>query len=402
MRKLYLFRVREILRECAFLTATGLGVLALAGALKEARAQENLKYEIIRIGRIISDPYEVYINNGGEIISSYPHALYTNGLMTELSLTGRDTGVSGINDRGEILVMYLDSRPNYKSFIYRAGEKIELDFLGYGMNNGGPPFAPPYIPIGFGSVVGEHYFFSDTGENRRYKWDLEEIFHAQDLEVFLINNRSQIAGRADIVNTPTGQLVNCLVRFSLKLDFPPSPTFPPQAGEVIELEKDPNYPNNYNYVTRGINNKGQIAGFFGFFSITHPRPYACMWDESGKLIQLDVNPYNEAHAINDNGQIVGATIYGEPGTPFAVLYQNGKKINLNDFTPEDSEFEKLENALDINNKGQIVGIGKTTEKETAIFLMNPIPKPSPDLNNDGIVNLYDLAEFANQWLTAEP
>lgn len=410
MRKFYSTKTKKSLRECAFLTAIGLGILALAGALKEARAQESindidLKYDIIKIGIIESSSRKAYINNGGEIVGSYPHILYKNGLMTSLSLSGAYASVQGINDRGEILVMspeYL----NYKSFIYGAGEKIELDFLGYYINNMGPPFIHrTYLSIfNYGSVVGEHYFFSNTGESK-HKWDLEEIVHAQDLEVFLINDKSQIAGKANIINTPVGQLDDCLVRFSLSFTRLPDPPFTqPQLGEVTELEKHPDYPNRYSYVFRGINDKGQIVGFFGHFSITNPKPYACMWDENGKLKLLDENPYNEAYAINDNGQIVGTAryCYGEPNTPFAVLYQNGKKINLNDFLPENSEFEKLESALDINNKGQIVGIGTTIEKETAIFLMNPIPKPSPDLNNDGIVNLYDLAEFASRWLTTEP
>ena len=393
-------RIKERLRECAFFTVIGLGVLALAGGAKEAKAQENLKYEIIRIGKMISAPYKVYINNGGEIVSSYPHVLYKNGLMMDLSIIGDYTGVSGINDRGETLVMnpeYL----NYKSFIYRPGEKIELDFLGYDINNE-EPLIHPYSS--FGSVVGEHYFFFDAGGNRRYKWDLEEIFHTQDLEAFLINDRRQIAGRADIVNTPVGQLVDCLVRFSLSLRMEPIHPFLPQPGEVIELEKDPNYPTRYQYVLQGINNKGQIVGCFGHFFITNPRTYACMWDENGKLKQLNTNPYNWAHAINDNGQIVGTTSYGEPGTPFAVLYQNGKKINLNDFLPEDSEFERLESALDINDKGQIVGYGETRNEpgSQCVFLMNPIPQPSADLYQDGKVDFKDLAEFASRWLMTEP
>ena len=89
-----------------------------------------------------------------------------------------------------------------------------------------------------------------------------------------------------------------------------------------------------------------------------------------------------------------------PENADATLYQNGKKINLNDFLPESSEFERLICALDINNKGQIVGYGEGRNElgSQYAFVMTPIPQPSADLYEDGIVDFKDLAEFASQWL----
>jgi len=359
--------------------------------MREAVAQENLRYEITKIDGVYSPP-DLYMNNGGEIVRQGPLILYKNGLKTPLP--GGDYWVWGINnDRGDIL-----ASGGTKSVVYRLGERIYLDFEGYDINNGINLY---HFGLGepYGNVVGEHYLYA-VGSGR--KWNLEEMLHAQNFYAFLINDREQIAGRADIINTGAGQLVNCLVRYA------PFGVFPhPSTPELIELEKDPNYPNHYNYMLHGINNKGQIVGGFytGGLLITE---YACMWDENGKLERLDAYPYpyNVAYAINDNEQIVGRNhereMYAYQKESYAILWQNGKAINLDEILPENSPFIHLKSACDINNKGQIVGIGTTIEEETAIFLMNPIPKPSADLTEDGIVNFYDLAEFANRWLTTEP
>ena len=58
----------------------------------------------------------------------------------------------------------------------------------------------------------------------------------------------------------------------------------------------------------------------------------------------------------------------------------------------------MKRAVDINNKGQIAGYGCIHGKSNVhAFLMKPIPLEG-DLNNDGIVDFYDFAKFANHWL----
>jgi hypothetical protein len=86
----------------------------------------------------------------------------------------------------------------------------------------------------------------------------------------------------------------------------------------------------------------------------------------------------------------------------AFLYQNGEAVIFNNLLPDNSEWWLLERAVDINNKGQIVGYGYVQGiRRYCAFLMNPITLEG-DLNNDGIVDLKDLDALADQWLMTEP
>lgn len=81
-----------------------------------------------------------------------------------------------------------------------------------------------------------------------------------------------------------------------------------------------------------------------------------------------------ATALNDCGQVVGWTgclsdVKGRK-TPYALLWQNGELLDLNNFLPPDSGW-RLTKASDINNEGQIVGHGEIAGK-TRAFLLTPI------------------------------
>lgn len=363
-----------------------LASLAFAlGGIKEAKA-ENLKYEITKVDEISSSERldDVHINNRGDIIMPEPPALYKDSLKTRLP---EGKYLNGINDRGDILA--------YGGIVYRLGEKIELDFEGYDINNGLNRYT---FGLGdfCGNIVGGNYLYTLGSD---IKWDLKEMLRAQSFNAFLINDREQIAGKAERIKD--GQLVSYLVRYAPFGVFSQSPLTHNRPPELIELEKDPNYPSNWRYMLNSINNDEQIVGGV-CVGIYMQEEYACMWDENGKLKRLDTYsyPYSVAYAINDNGQIVGRNHWLEEAPyqakSYAILWQNGKAINLDELLPENSQFIHLRGACDINNKGQIVGVGKTTENENAVFLMTP--KPSPDLNEDGIVNFYDLAILGEHWL----
>ena len=87
---------------------------------------------------------------------------------------------------------------------------------------------------------------------------------------------------------------------------------------------------------------------------------------------------SRAYAINDAGQIVGhsdldPTIGGYRG--FLWDSENGM-IELSDLLFDDSGWERLTYAMDINNYGQIVGQGRTAGGEYHAFIMTPVPEPA--------------------------
>jgi probable HAF family extracellular repeat protein len=121
---------------------------------------------------------------------------------------------------------------------------------------------------------------------------------------------------------------------------------------------DPTYLTNADYVT-DINNYSKVIGADGF----PEDPFSFLWDDGVTIIaswalngMLDSSP----SAINNKGLIVG---YGrssdDEDAGFACLWKGGGIVDLNTF-PHDSD-GYLAYARDINNLGQIVGDYEVTE-----------------------------------------
>ncbi|MCK5271680.1 MAG: hypothetical protein KAJ52_03850 [Sedimentisphaerales bacterium] len=131
-----------------------------------------------------------------------------------------------------------------------------------------------------------------------------------------------------------------------------------------------------------INTHGQVVGESGGL----PRPLsAFIWEDVngnnqsdlGEMQKLDdLGAYNFASAVNDSSLVVGRTQLPD-GSLHAVLWDGGTLgiTDLNDLLPENSEWEVLCEAIDINDLGQIAGYGKLDSGEYRIFLMTPIPEP---------------------------
>ncbi len=149
----------------------------------------------------------------------------------------------------------------------------------------------------------------------------------------------------------------------------------------------------------GINERGQIIGI----SIVDSQSRAVLWEKDGSIIDLGegsavaINNSGQmlvngpehpllldkgmvvdlsqsfpgehlggASAINNSGQVVGSL----DNSP--VLWEDGKGYYLIDLIPSDSGWAALNRATDINDRGQIVGSGVTTNGKIHAFLMTRV------------------------------
>ncbi|MCX5637489.1 MAG: hypothetical protein NTX52_07330 [Planctomycetota bacterium] len=354
-------KAKHSLKTLAYSAVIGAASLGfLAGNAKAG----NPRYKIEKIP--IPDPNANFImatgiNEDGEVVGVYGkkdsqgQEFWRKAFLYKSEVV-RDLGESAcyrnpaINDLGEVVVSKEYSYPG-KSSIYTLGQTTEISFWGEDINNKG-------------EVVGGNWLYSGGQTIKLY-------LRGEGSELNSINDYTQIVGTYSGARGPHAFLWENGIQSDL-----PSPF-------CAALD---------------INNNGKIVGYID----SMPDTYSCLWEkdvmDKWVVRQLDTSN-SRANAINDKGQVVGISDLNTP-LPIAVLYQNGKKINLNDFLLENAEWERLVCALDINDKGQIVGYGEMRNEPGSqyAFLMTPIPQPSADLYEDGRVDFKDLAIFANSWL----
>lgn len=99
--------------------------------------------------------------------------------------------------------------------------------------------------------------------------------------------------------------------------------------------------------------------------------------------------YSHAYAINDQRQVVGVS-----GSR-AFLWRQGVMTDLNSVIPASAGW-RLESAWDINNAGEIVGIG-THQGFPHAFLLTP--GVCADLDGSGVIDLSDLAALLSHFGT---
>lgn len=129
-----------------------------------------------------------------------------------------------------------------------------------------------------------------------------------------------------------------------------------------------------NSQANAINDLGQVVGQADLSSGNH---HAFLYDSPGRMRDLGTlagATDSTALAINSLGQAVGHS------GGLAVLFQDGRVIDLNSFLPSDTGWI-LQTAVGINDVGQIVGAG-TWEGQSRSYLLGlggtvlPAPEPS--------------------------
>ncbi|MBE9125979.1 MULTISPECIES: PEP-CTERM sorting domain-containing protein [unclassified Coleofasciculus] len=362
----------------------GLATATVLGLTAFQPAEAASLYTVTDLGTFGIGPIPIAINETSQIVGSsgllnpgnsglFPFVedgrafLWENSLINNLgnlaNLDGFDSEAFDINDSGQIVGRSEVNSPDFfgfdypsHAFLWENGTMTDLGTFGgvsssaFGINNRG-------------QVVGS--VENKSGEERAFLWqdgvvtDLGTLGGSTSVAV-RINDSGQIVGRAE---TSSGSKHAFLWENGMITDLG---TLGGSSSTALD-----------------INDSGQVVGYVNPVGESLFNLHAFLWQDGTMtdLGTLDNLSNSAAYGINNVGQVVGLT-YGNrggsvEGKPF--IWENGIMIDLNNLITADSGW-KLIVAQDINDVGQIVGIGLINGTARPVLLTpesdsTPVPEP---------------------------
>jgi len=308
--------------------------LALGGLLSE--------YEIIDIGSLGGHTTPVAVNEAGQVAGS-SHTPYTpvgfshaflwdpiNGMLDLGTFPGKDySSAIALNDYGVVVgssggsdEMWPFIWDSVNGMRYLEGLKEGCEGGALGINNAG-------------QVVG----IGGDGEScGGFLWSGGSVTYFDRGVGTAINNAGQVAG-----NTADGAFI----------------------WDSENGMRDLGTLSGYESRAEAISDAGQVVGWLDNTSGPWD-PHAFLWEAGSGMI--DLGP-GRAWGVNDSGQVVGSM-----NKLYLAFYWGADTgmIRLDELLVSDSGWLRLCDAWDINNRGQIVGIGITDNGERRAFLMTPV------------------------------
>lgn len=295
--------------------------------------------------------------------------LWKDGQVTDLgSLGGYENAALGINNRGQIVGISTNLVPDpycgffgttqVRAFLWEHGRMQDLGTLGGNCAGPGPIDSAVAAINERGQIVGGSTTSSIpnpvTGVLPWEPFLWEEGKGMKDLGTLGgavggaqgINNRGQVIGQSSIAADPgacTGSAdtenLNCHA-------------FLWDQGALIDLTTS-SIGGSPQGVSE-INDPGEITGW-GVFPSSAMDAYLWRNGTATDLGHLS-DCYSVAHALNSVSQVVGFTNSCD-GTVFrAFLWERGSMVDLNTLIPAGASLQ-LADAMDINDRGEIDGIG---------------------------------------------
>ncbi len=352
-------------------TLTACGALALAAGAVTAQAPPH--YTVTDLGSLGGvECAATGLNNRGQVVGGADTArrgkgpefitnvfVWQNGRMRAApGLDGSHAYVVAVNDAGQMVGAYSPDplKAKFASALFAPGGRVKL-LGGFPATQHGYSLSQAEAINAKGQVVG-------VSNNQAFLWSggrlraLHPPPSYQASQAWSVNDRGQAAGKAD---RNVGKAVRTHALFW------------DAAGRVTDLGVLPGYTDS---IGRAINNRGQVTGWVGVTRGTLGRRLAFhyqafLW-QNGKMRGLGSIPRlpdSKAAALNDKGQVVGNAYFKTDEA--ALLWQGGKVYELNTLAPPHSGW-KLQNALGINAKGQIIGNGIHNGIRRG-FLLTPRP-----------------------------
>ena len=320
---------------------------------------------------------------------------------SEYVITDLGSGVRAhaVNDNGQVAGwMYVNGmRPGDHAFrTDTAGAKVDLGTLGGGRRSWAADNNAAGVVVGAAFQVGDDQTIPfRTDASGAMVPMAVGAFGGTDGAALGVNGRGEITGWADTANdeglafradaagviTPLGTLgggysagfgINDLGQVVGESDLPGNLSIHAFRTDAAGVMRDLGTLGGSQSIAYQINNRGQAVGRAR--TAGDAAYHAFLADVDGTMTDLGTlgGTYSAALGINEAGLIVG-DVY-TPGANLAFLYRDGAMIDLNTLIPADSGW-KLEAAYDVNNRGQIVGLGYFARDYHA-FLLTPVPEPA--------------------------
>jgi probable HAF family extracellular repeat protein len=274
------------------------------------------------------------INNAGQVVGSFRssngfcHAFKRdkNKRIDLGTLGGRQSYAYNINNAGKVVGIAETSNGLEKVVLWDKDNKIDPILNTYGdavsINDAGQMVGFAYVNKVYHAIL-----WDAQGSQR----DLGASNPSVSSKAYDINNAGQVVGESN-------DGLNAVLW---------------DKGKKIELKTLGGRKNS----AYGINNEGKVVGRS---QTSSGKDHAVLWDKDS-ITDLGEGA---ALSINKAGQVVGHGGY------YAVLWEKGLMKSLGSMIPPNSGWA-LDLATDINDSGQIVGIGRFKSKQQA-FLLTPI------------------------------
>lgn len=336
--------------------------MALLGITMITATAQATSYSITEIGTLGYVPTVdgVYtdlraLNNNGEIVGrsltaeGQEHAfLYSNGIMKDLGTLGGNKSIAlSINDHGDVVGGSYISLNEYRAFLFSNGTMQDLGTLGgtasraTGISNSG-------LIVGSANTVDNesHTFLYSNGT-------MQDIGAFGVSGVPKVNTVGEVSGTVYLSGSYQAFLYT--------------------NGQIRNLGNfgDRSFAHD-------LNDRGQVVGASAPTPLNSPEMAFIYSDDHiqalGNLQGVDpaLTYYSVANGINNLGQVVGTANNGV-GDSRAFLYSEGIMMDLNTLIL-DSGWQ-LDQAYDINDVGQIIGIGSHNNVPSP-FLLTPGEGPS--------------------------
>ncbi|WP_296950488.1 hypothetical protein [uncultured Massilia sp.] len=339
---------------CLKAFATGVAALLLAappapaGAAQAGQAAERPGPAY----RIVAPEVPVHaINNRGQAIGNVVTAtgvehgfIETDGVRTDIGSLGGYSRADALNDRGEVAGVSLGVDGLDHLVLYADGVLRDLGPLGasarvVGLNERGE-IAGNHVPPGRDNVP-----FLYTGGRLR---ELVPPDKTNDAFAQALNARGQVAGSAATEDAVVWQ--------GDRIDV---------IGTRIAGWSRP----------ADINDRGDVVGTAALPGSAGPNDGRAFLYRGGRTVDLGTlgGPFAYALAVNNRGQVVGGANVRWLASD-AFLYEHGVMRNLNDLVVPGTGW-RLEAAVAINDRGQILSWATRGTDEYRIVRLEPLARP---------------------------